>query len=235
MERDVIIACDFPTKDELYNFLDLFKEEKPFIKIGMELFYGTGLEVVHEMKRRGHKVFLDLKLHDIPNTVKWAARNLARLEVDIISIHASGTVEMMQAAMKGINKAETDKKPIVVAITQLTSTSEERMRDDLLIDKTIDEAVIHYAKKAEEAGVTGVVSSPLEVPLIRENCSENFVTVTPGIRVNKNNAQDQVRITTPLEAHNLGSNYIVVGRSITQSEDPLKAYTEIKEAFVHGK
>lgn len=231
MERDVIIACDFKSKEETFEFLDLFKEEKPFLKIGMELFYAEGPEIVKEIKKRGHKIFLDLKLCDIPNTVEKAMRVLSNLDVDMCNLHASGTKAMMEAAIKGLTK-EDGTRPILIAVTQLTSTSEERMKEELLINEPIDKVVMHYAKNAKEAGLDGVVCSPLEAGKVKEVCGQEFITVTPGVRFAEGEKGDQVRVTTPAQAREIGSNYIVVGRPITKAENPVEAYRRCVREFV---
>lgn len=230
MGKDVIIAADFKDKKETINFLNLFNEEKLFIKIGMELFYSEGPDIVREIKKRGHKVFLDLKLHDIPNTVEKAMASLSRLDVDMCNVHAAGTIEMMKAAIKGLTK-EDGTRPILIAVTQLTSTSEERMQKELLIEKTIDEVVKKYALNAKEAGLDGVVCSPLEAGKVKEMCGKEFLTVTPGIRFATDDVGDQVRVTTPAKAKELGSDYIVVGRPITKSENPVEAYRKCVKEF----
>ncbi len=230
MGKDVIIAADFKDKKETINFLNLFNEEKLFIKIGMELFYSEGPDIVREIKKRGHKVFLDLKLHDIPNTVEKAMASLSRLDVDMCNVHAAGTIEMMKAAIKGLTK-EDGTRPILIAVTQLTSTSEERMQKELLIEKTIDEVVKKYALNAKEAGLDGVVCSPLEAGKVKEICGKEFLTVTPGIRFATDDVGDQVRVTTPAKAKELGSDYIVVGRPITKSENPVEAYRKCVKEF----
>jgi len=232
-ERDVIIACDFSTKEETLNFLDQFTEEKPFVKIGMELYYAEGPEIVREIKRRGHKIFLDLKLHDIPNTVHKAMYNLAKLDVDMTNVHAAGTCAMMKAAQEAIDKAGA--KTQLIAVTQLTSTSEEVMKEELLIDHSMEETVKHYAKNTEKAGLAGVVCSPLEAGLVQEVCNENFITVTPGIRFADDAKGDQVRVTTPKKAREIGSTYIVVGRSITGASNPVEAYRRCINEFVKGE
>ncbi len=232
-ERDVIIACDFSSKEETLKFLDQFTEEKPFVKIGMELFYSEGPEIVREIKRRGHRIFLDLKLHDIPNTVQKAMRNLVALEVDMINVHAAGTIEMMKAAQAAIDEAGSS--TLLIAVTQLTSTSEERMKEELWIDHPIEETVVHYAQNTEAAGLAGVVCSPLEAGLVHAACKEEFITVTPGIRFAEDAKGDQVRVTTPAMARKIGSSYIVVGRSITAASDPVAAYRRCVQEFVHGK
>lgn len=231
MGKDVIIACDFPSKESCLSFLDNFKEEKPFVKIGMELFYGAGPEIVKEIKSRGHKIFLDLKLHDIPNTVKKAMSVLSNLDVDMCNLHASGTIAMMEAAIEGLTRPDGT-RPILLAVTQLTSTSQERMTEDLLIDKPIDEVVMHYAMNAKKAGLDGVVCSPLEAQKVHASCGDSFYTVTPGIRFADGDIGDQVRVTTPEKAKEIGSDYIVVGRPITAAEDPVAAYRRCVSEFV---
>lgn len=231
MGRDVIIACDFASKESCMNFLDNFKEEKPFVKIGMELFYAEGPSIVREIKARGHKIFLDLKLHDIPNTVKKSMSVLSALDVDMCNLHAGGTIAMMEAAIEGLTRPDGT-RPILLAVTQLTSTSEERMKTDLLIDKPIDEVVIHYAMNAKKAGLDGVVCSPLEAQKVHEACGSSFYTVTPGIRFADGEIGDQVRVTTPEKANEIGSDYIVVGRPITVATDPVAAYRRCIKEFV---
>lgn len=231
MNKDVIIACDFNSKDEVMNFLDKFTDEKPYVKIGMELFYSAGPEIVREIKARGHKIFLDLKLCDIPNTVKKSMKVLSSLDVDMCNLHAFGTKAMMEAALEGLTR-EDGTRPLLIAVTQLTSTSEERMKNDLLIDRPLDEVVMHYAKNAADSGLDGVVCSPLEAKKVHEVCGENFVTVTPGIRFKDSSAGDQVRIMTPEEAGKIGSDYIVVGRPVTQADDPVEAYRRCVREFV---
>lgn len=228
--RDVIIACDFASAEATYAFLDRFTEEKPFVKIGMELYYAEGPAIVREIRRRGHKVFLDLKLHDIPNTVQKAMAVLSRLDVDMVNLHAAGTKAMMEAALKGLTR-EDGSRPILLAVTQLTSTSEERMHDELLISGTIGDCVCHYAQMAKEAGLDGVVCSPLEAGMVKARCGASFLTVTPGIRFADAAAGDQVRITTPAKAREIGSDYIVVGRPITAAEDPVAAYRRCVKEF----
>lgn len=223
MGKDVIIACDFPGKAETLAFLDKFKGRKPFVKIGMELFYAEGPDIVREIKARGHRIFLDLKLHDIPNTVEKAMRSLARLDVDMTNVHAAGTIEMMKAARRGLTR-EDGTQPILIAVTQLTSTSQERMESDLLIERPIEEVVVKYAENTKAAGLDGVVCSPLEAGLIHEACGKDFFTITPGIRFADAKADDQARVTTPAKAKEIGSDFIVVGRPITQAEDPVAAY-----------
>lgn len=231
MGKDVIIACDFAGKDELYGFLDKFENKQLYLKVGMELFYAEGPEIVREIKRRGHKIFLDLKLHDIPNTVKKAMHVLSGLDVDMCNLHAAGTIEMMKAALEGLTR-EDGTRPLLLAVTQLTSTSEERMKSDLLIDKPIDEVVMHYAKCASDAGLDGVVCSPLEAAKVKNVCGKNFLTVTPGVRFADGDIGDQVRVTTPAKAKEIGSDYIVVGRPITKAENPVSAYDRCVKEFV---
>lgn len=231
MGKDVIIACDFNSKQEVIDFLSQFKDEKPFVKIGMELFYATGPEIVKELKKMGHKIFLDLKLHDIPNQVMKAMKVLSELDVDMCNVHAAGTVAMMEAAIKGLTR-EDGTRPILIAVTQLTSTSEERMKEDLLINEPIDKVVMHYAKNAKKAGLDGVVCSPLEAEKVHNLCGSEFVTVTPGVRFADGDIGDQVRVTTPAKAKEIGSDYIVVGRPITQAADPVAAYKRCVEEFV---
>ncbi len=230
-QGDVIIALDFPSAQAVYDFLDQFQEEKPFVKVGMELFYAEGPQIVREIKNRGHKIFLDLKLHDIPNTVKSAMRSLSRLDVDMTNLHASGTVDMMRAAMEGLTRADGT-RPLLVAVTQLTSTSEERMQKELLISATMNETVAQYAKNAKEAGLDGVVCSPLEARLVKEACGDGFWTVTPGIRFADSAADDQARVMTPEKARNGGSDFIVVGRPITQAQDPVAMYRRCVREFI---
>ncbi len=231
MGKDVIIACDFASKEEVFSFLDLFTEEKPYVKIGMELFYAAGPEIVKEIKRRGHKIFLDLKLHDIPNTVKKAMRVLSSLDVDMCNLHASGTVAMMEAAIEGLTR-EDGSRPLLIAVTQLTSTSQERMESDLLIKEPLDKVVMHYASCAKAAGLDGVVCSPLEAGKVHEVCGKQFLTVTPGVRFADGEVGDQVRVTTPERAREIGSDYIVVGRPITAAPDPVAAYRRCVREFV---
>ena len=231
MNRDVIIACDFSSAAETYAFLDKFQDEKPFVKIGMELFYAEGPAIVREIKRRGHRIFLDLKLHDIPNTVKKSMSVLSRLDVDMCTLHAAGTIEMMKAALEGLTRPDGT-RPLLIAVTQLTSTSEERMRNDLLIDHNINDVVVHYAKNAKVAGLDGVVCSPLEAGIVKEACGAEFMTVTPGIRFADGEVGDQVRITTPERAREIGTDYIVVGRPITAAADPVAAYRRCMSEFV---
>ena len=230
MGKDVIIACDFSSKEVLFDFLDLFKEEKPFLKVGMELFYAEGPEIVREIKRRGHKIFLDLKLHDIPNTVKKSMNVLSRLDVDMTNLHAAGTVSMMEAALEGLTRPDGT-RPLLIAVTQLTSTDQQRMEDDLLIHEPIDKVVMHYAANAAKAGLDGVVCSPLEAGKVHETCGEKFLTVTPGVRFADGDIGDQKRVMTPAEAKRIGSDYIVVGRPITAAEDPVAAYRRCVAEF----
>ena len=227
---DVIIACDFSSKEETLKFLDQFKEEKPFVKIGMELFYAEGGEIVKEIKKRGHKIFLDLKLCDIPNTVYKAMKNIAALGVDMTNVHAAGTIEMMKAAKKAIDEVNPNTK--LIAVTQLTSTSEEMMQKELWIDHPINDTIQHYALNTQQAGLDGVVCSPLEAKLVKDVCNEDFITVTPGIRFDDASKGDQKRVTTPAMAREIGSSYIVVGRPITASDDPVAAYNRCVREFV---
>lgn len=229
--KDVIIACDFASAEETLAFLDKFQEEKPFVKIGMELYYAAGPEIVREIKRRGHKIFLDLKLHDIPNTVRKTMKVLSRLDVDMTNVHAAGTIEMMRAAVEGLTR-EDGSRPLLIAVTQLTSTSEEMMQKQLLIDATINETITHYAANAREAGLDGVVCSPLEAGLVKNVYGNDFMTVTPGIRFADAKADDQKRVTTPAMAREIGSDYIVVGRPITASDDPVEAYRRCLKEFL---
>ena len=231
MGRDVIIACDFSSKADVMSFLDKFTDVKPFVKIGMELFYAEGPEIVREIKKRGHKIFLDLKLHDIPNTVKKSMSVLSRLDVDVTNLHASGTIAMMEAAIEGLTR-EDGTRPILIAVTQLTSTSEERLKSDLLINETMENTVMHYAHNAKTAGLDGVVCSPLEAERVHDKCGKDVVTVTPGVRFADGDKGDQVRVMTPAEAKKIGSDYIVVGRPITAAADPVAAYKRCVEEFV---
>ena len=230
MERDVIIACDFASAEETFKFLDKFEGKKPFVKIGMELYYAEGPSIVREIKARGHKIFLDLKLHDIPNTVKKAMAVLSRLDVDMCNLHAAGTVNMMKAALEGLTRPDGT-RPLLIAVTQLTSTSEETMRSDLLIEKPLDEVVMHYASCAKEAGLDGIVCSPREAGKVHDRCGSDFVTVTPGVRFADGDVGDQVRVMTPAEAKKIGSDFIVVGRPITAAEDPVAAYERCLSDF----
>ncbi len=231
MGKDVIVACDFAGKKEVFEFLDKFTDVKPFVKIGMELFYAEGPEIVREIKKRGHKIFLDLKLHDIPNTVKKSMSVLSRLDVDMTNLHASGTVAMMEAAIEGLTRPDGT-RPILIAVTQLTSTSEEKMKEDLLINEPIDKVVMHYASNAKAAGLDGVVCSPLEAEKVHNTCGKDFITVTPGVRFADGDKGDQVRVMTPADAKAIGSDYIVVGRPITAAEDPVAAYKRCVDEFV---
>ena len=233
MGKDVIVACDFASAEATFNFLDKFENEerKPFVKIGMELYYAEGPSIVHEIKKRGHKIFLDLKLHDIPNTVKKAMRVLSNLDVDITNLHASGTKAMMKAALEGLTR-EDGTRPLLIAVTQLTSTDQEAMENDLLIKEPIDKVVMHYAKCAEESGLDGVVCSPLEAGKVHDTCGKDFLTVTPGVRFADGDIGDQKRVMTPAAAKEIGSDYIVVGRPITQADDPVAAYRRCVEEFV---
>ena len=229
--RDVIIACDFSSKEQTLAFLDRFTGRKPFVKIGMELFYACGPDIVREIKARGHKNFLALKLHDIPNTVRKAMSVLSRLDVDMTNVHAAGTVDMMRAALEGLTRPDGT-RPLLIAVTQLTSTSEERMQRELLIGATINETIAKYAENAAEAGLDGVVCSPLEAQLVKEHCGAEFKTITPGIRFADAAADDQVRITTPARAREIGSDFIVVGRPVTAAEDPVAAYERCCREFI---
>ncbi|MCF0137877.1 MAG: orotidine-5'-phosphate decarboxylase [Oscillospiraceae bacterium] len=231
MAKDVIVACDFAGAEQTFAFLDSFTEEKPFVKIGMELFYAEGPGIVREIKARGHRIFLDLKLHDIPNTVKKAMSVLSALDVDICNLHAAGTKAMMQAALEGLTRPDGS-RPLLIAVTQLTSTDQESMENDLLIHAPIDEVVMHYAKTAREAGLDGVVCSPLEAGKVHEACGGGFLTVTPGVRFADGDKGDQKRVTTPGEARLLGSDYIVVGRPITAAADPVAAYRRCVKEFL---
>ncbi len=233
MGKDVIIACDFPSRQEVMTFLDKFagEERKPFVKIGMELYYAEGPEIVREIKRRGHKIFLDLKLHDIPNTVMKAMRVLSGLDVDLCNLHAAGTVAMMKAAAEGLTRADGT-RPLLIAVTQLTSTDQQSMEEDLLIHAPMADVVRHYAKKAREAGLDGVVCSPQEAGEVKEACGREFLTVTPGVRFADGDTGDQKRVMTPAQAKEIGSDYIVVGRPITGAEDPVAAYRRCVAEFV---
>ena len=228
--RDVIIACDFSSAEATLAFLDKFTDRKPFVKIGMELYYAEGPSIVREIKARGHKIFLDLKLHDIPNTVKKAMAVLSHLDVDMCNLHAAGTVDMMKAALEGLTRPDGT-RPLLIAVTQLTSTSAERMRRELLIDAGINDTIVHYARNAREAGLDGVVCSPLEAGMVKEACGSDFVTVTPGVRFADGEVGDQVRVTTPARAKEIGTDYIVVGRPITQADDPVAAYERCMAEF----
>lgn len=231
MGKDVIIACDFASAKQTFDFLDKFTEEKPFVKIGMELFYAEGPSIVCEIKKRGHKIFLDLKLHDIPNTVKKSMAVLSNLDVDMTNLHAAGTIDMMKAALEGLTRPDGT-RPLLIAVTQLTSTSEERMQNELLINASINDTIVKYAKNAAEAGLDGVVCSPLEAGMVKDNCGKSFITVTPGVRFADGEVGDQVRVTTPEKAKEIGSDYIVVGRPITQADDPVAAYRRCCKEFI---
>ena len=231
MGKDVIIACDFNSKEEVLSFLDKFTGRKPYVKIGMELFYAAGPEIVREIKARGHKIFLDLKLHDIPNTVKKSMAVLSHLDVDMCNLHASGTIAMMEAALEGLMRPDGT-RPLLIAVTQLTSTDQESMENDLLIKAPIDEVVMHYAENAKKAGLDGVVCSPLEAGKVHERCGSEFITVTPGVRFADGDIGDQKRVMTPEQAKLIGSDYIVVGRPITAAEDPVAAYERCVREFI---
>ena len=231
MGKDVIIACDFASAEQTFQFLDKFTGRKPFVKIGMELFYAEGPSIVKEIKARGHKIFLDLKLHDIPNTVKKSMAVLSRLDVDMTNLHAAGTITMMEGALEGLTR-EDGTRPLLIAVTQLTSTDQERMENDLLIKEPIDKVVMHYASNAAKAGLDGVVCSPLEAGKVHDRCGKSFVTVTPGVRFADGDVGDQKRVMTPAEAKKIGSDYIVVGRPITAAEDPVTAYERCVAEFV---
>ena len=231
MGKDVIIACDFASKEQVMNFLDKFTDCKPFVKIGMELYYAEGPQIVREIKARGHKIFLDLKLHDIPNTVKKSMAVLSRLDVDMTNLHAAGTITMMEAAIEGLTRPDGT-RPLLIAVTQLTSTDQERMENDLLIKEPIDKVVMHYASNAAKAGLDGVVCSPLEAEKVHNTCGKDFLTVTPGVRFADGDIGDQKRVMTPAEAKKIGSDYIVVGRPITAAEDPVAAYKRCCTEFI---
>ena len=231
MGKDVIIACDFSSKEETLAFLDQFSGKKPYVKIGMELFYAEGPEIVRAIKARDHQIFLDLKLHDIPNTVKKAMAVLSKLDVDMVNLHAAGTRAMMEAALEGVTRPDGT-RPLVIAVTQLTSTSQERMQEELLVSAPMDETVMHYAANAAKAGLDGVVCSPMEAGKVHDTCGKAFLTVTPGIRFADGEKGDQVRVTTPAQAKEIGSDYIVVGRPITASADPVAAYARCVKEFV---
>lgn len=230
MGKDVIVACDFASAEQVFSFLDKFQDEKPFVKIGMELFYAEGPEIVRQIKARGHKIFLDLKLHDIPNTVKKSMSVLSRLDVDMTNLHAAGTIAMMEAAIEGLARPDGT-RPMLIAVTQLTSTDQERMTNDLLIDRPIDEVVMHYAHNAKIAGLDGVVCSPLEAGKVHDTCGKDFCTVTPGVRFADGDVGDQKRVMTPAQAKEIGSDYIVVGRPITAAADPVAAYRRCVSEF----
>ena len=231
MGKDVIIACDFSSEEETFAFLDKFSEEKLFLKIGMELFYAAGPQIINKIKKRGHKIFLDLKLHDIPNTVKKAMAVLSGLDVDICNVHAAGTVRMMEAALEGATRPDGS-RPLIIAVTQLTSTDQEAMENEILIHEPIDEVVMKYAENAKKAGLDGIVCSPLEAGKVHERCGKDFITVTPGVRFADGEIGDQKRVMTPEAARKIGSDYIVVGRPITQAEDPVAAYRRCVKDFV---
>ncbi len=231
MGKDVIVACDFSSAEQVFSFLDKFKERKPFVKIGMELYYAEGPEIVRQIKARGHKIFLDLKLHDIPNTVKKAMAVLSGLDVDMCNVHAAGTSAMMKAALEGLTRPDGS-RPLLIAVTQLTSTDQESMEKELLIEKPLDQVVMSYARTARSAGLDGVVCSPLEAGKVHDTCGKSFVTVTPGVRFADGDAGDQKRVTTPEKARELGSDYIVVGRPITAAADPVEAYNRCVKEFV---
>ena len=231
MGKDVIIACDFDSKEKTIAFLDKFTNQKPFVKIGMELFYAEGPDIIREIKSRGHKIFLDLKLHDIPNTVKKSMAVLSRLDVDMCNLHAAGTVKMMEAAIEGLTRPDGT-RPLLIAVTQLTSTDQESMENDLLIKEPIDKVVMHYAENAKKAGLDGVVCSPLEAEKVHNICGKDFLTVTPGVRFADGDIGDQKRVMTPAQAKEIGSDYIVVGRPITAAEDPIAAYDRCVREFI---
>ncbi|MBE6768706.1 MAG: orotidine-5'-phosphate decarboxylase [Ruminococcaceae bacterium] len=230
MGKDVIVACDFASAEQVFAFLDKFTGRKPFVKIGMELFYAEGPSIVREIKKRGHKIFLDLKLHDIPNTVKKSMSVLSGLDVDITNLHAGGTVRMMEAAVEGLTRPDGT-RPLLIAVTQLTSTDQESMENDLLIHEPIDKVVMHYAANAKKAGLDGVVCSPLEAGKVHDTCGSDFLTITPGVRFADGEIGDQKRVMTPAEAKKIGSDYIVVGRPITAAEDPVAAYERCVKEF----
>ena len=231
MGKDVIVACDFASKEDVFAFLDKFQEEKPFVKIGMELYYAEGPEIVREIKRRGHKIFLDLKLHDIPNTVKKSMKVLSTLGVDITNLHAAGTTRMMEAALEGLTRPDGT-RPLLIAVTQLTSTDQESLEKDLWIEKPMEQVVMHYASNAAKAGLDGVVCSPLEAQAVHNTCGEKFLTITPGVRFADGDIGDQKRVMTPAQAKEIGSDYIVVGRPITAAPDPVAAYKRCVAEFV---
>ena len=230
MGKDVIVACDFASAAKTFEFLDLFTDVKPFVKIGMELFYAEGPEIVREIKKRGHKIFLDLKLHDIPNTVKKAMSVLSNLDVDITNLHAAGTIRMMEGALEGLTRPDGT-RPLLIAVTQLTSTDQESMEQDLMIHAPIDEVVMHYASNAKKAGLDGIVCSPLEAGKVHETCGSEFLTITPGVRFADGDVGDQKRVMTPAAAKEIGSDYIVVGRPITAAADPVAAYERCVAEF----
>jgi orotidine-5'-phosphate decarboxylase len=231
MGRDVIIACDFSSEEETLAFLDKFTDKKPFVKIGMELFYAAGPQIVNKIKERGHKIFLDLKLHDIPNTVKKAMAVLSKLDADICNVHAAGTARMMQAALEGATRPDGS-RPLIIAVTQLTSTDQEAMENEILIHEPIDEVVMKYAENVKNAGLDGVVCSPLEAGKVHERCGKDFLTITPGVRFADGEVGDQKRVMTPAQAKEIGSDYIVVGRPITQAADPVAAYERCLRDFI---
>ena len=231
MGKDVIIACDFSNREEVLSFLSKFSEKKPYVKIGMELFYAEGSEIIKLISSMGHKIFLDLKLHDIPNTVKKAMKVLSEYNVDMVNIHAAGTISMMEAAIEGLTRKDGS-RPLLVAVTQLTSIDEKRMKKEILIDKPLQEVVMHYAKCAKKAGLDGVVCSPLEAGKVHDVCGKEFLTVTPGVRFADNESGDQKRITTPAKAKEQGSDYIVIGRPVTQANDPIEAYRRCLRDFI---
>ena len=231
MAKDVIIACDFSSAEECFRFLDRFSEEKPFVKIGMELYYAEGPAIVREIKRRGHKIFLDLKLHDIPNTVRKAMAVLSRLDADIVNLHAAGGSNMMKAAIEGLRRPDGS-RPLLIAVTQLTSTDQQLMESELLIERRLEDVVIAYAQNAAASGLDGVVCSPLEAGRVHEACGTGFLTVTPGVRFAEGDTGDQKRVTTPQKARELGADYIVVGRPITQADDPVAAYRKCVKEFL---
>lgn len=231
MGKDVIIACDFPSAEQTLAFLDRFTGHKPFVKIGMELFYAAGPDIVRQIKAREHKIFLDLKLHDIPNTVRRAMAVLSNLDVDLVNLHAAGTAEMMKAALEGLTRPDGT-RPLLIAVTQLTSTNQEALEHELLIEKPIDEVVMSYAENAKKAGLDGVVCSPLEAEKVHARCGESFLTVTPGVRFADGDRGDQKRVMTPEQAKEIGSDYIVVGRPITQAQDPVAAYERCCREFI---
>ena len=231
MGKDVIVACDFASREQVFEFLDKFTDKKPFVKIGMELFYAEGPQIVRDIKARGHRIFLDLKLHDIPNTVTKAMRVLSNLDVDMTNLHAAGTTAMMEGALKGLTRPDGS-RPMLIAVTQLTSTDQESMERDILIREPIDKVVMHYAQTAKNAGLDGIVCSPLESGKVHEACGSDFVTVTPGVRFAENDSGDQKRVMTPAEARRIGSDYIVVGRPITAAADPVAAYERCVREFV---
>ena len=231
MGKDVIVACDFPSAEQTLAFLDRFTGRKPFVKIGMELFYAAGPDIVRQIKARGHKIFLDLKLHDIPNTVRRAMAVLSNLDVDLVNLHAAGTAEMMKAALEGLTRPDGT-RPLLIAVTQLTSTNQEALEQELLIEKPIDEVVMSYAENAKKAGLDGVVCSPLEAEKVHARCGESFLTVTPGVRFADGDRGDQKRVMTPEQAKEIGSDYIVVGRPITQAQDPVAAYERCCREFI---